>query len=129
MHIAFQLMVGCGFSLLTLGALYWGWQWWNRRSPREEPRLLMRVLALGSPLGFLALEAGWIVTEAGRQPWVVSGILRTRDAVTPNQQTGVTFVGFSILYVLLAVALVALLRHLARVPSGEGSRAGESHAS
>jgi cytochrome d ubiquinol oxidase subunit I len=127
-HTAFQIMVGCGFVLVAMGALYWGWQWRIRRRRRDEPRLLMRVLVLGSPLGFLALEAGWTVTEAGRQPWIVGGILRTRDAVTPNPWTGITFVGFSLLYFCLAVVLVTLLRHLARVAAGDRSGAGEPHA-
>jgi cytochrome bd-type quinol oxidase subunit 1 len=65
------------------------------------------------PLGFLALEAGWIVTEVGRQPWVIYGVMRTADGVTPRGDVPVTLFGFSVLYLLLGIALVALLRGLA----------------
>ena len=75
-HVAFQVMVGAG-SALALVALWWGAAWWHRRSagrsmpyPNED-RTLLWAVALTGPLGFLALEAGWTVTEVGRQPWIV----------------------------------------------------------
>jgi cytochrome d ubiquinol oxidase subunit I len=64
---------------------------------------------LAAPLGFIALEAGWTVTEVGRQPWIVQGILRTADAVTPMPGLGVTFALFTVLYIGLAIAVVFLL--------------------
>lgn len=109
-HLAFQVMVGCGFALIALGLAYW-WVWWRRRG--REPRWLLLALVAGSPLGFLALQAGWIVTEVGRQPWVVYGVMRTADGVTPLTEVPATFVGFSLLYLALGVALVVLLRGLA----------------
>ncbi|HEX6560343.1 MAG TPA: cytochrome ubiquinol oxidase subunit I, partial [Longimicrobiales bacterium] len=109
LHIAFQIMVGCGFLLAAVGAIYWILQW--RR--REPERTLLRVLLMVSPLGFLALEAGWIVTEMGRQPWVVNGLMRTSQAVTPVSSVPITFFGFALLYGGLGVALVFLLRGLA----------------
>ena len=72
-----------------------------------------RVLLLVAPLGFLALEAGWIVTEVGRQPWVIHGVMRTADGVTPRADVPVTLFGFAVLYLLLGSALVVLLRGLA----------------
>jgi cytochrome bd ubiquinol oxidase subunit I len=108
-HIAFQVMVGCGFALIFVALWYWLGRW--RR--RTEGRALLALLLLASPLGFIALQAGWIVSEVGRQPWVIYGIMRTADGVTPVAGVPVTFFGFSVLYLVLGVALVLLLRGLA----------------
>lgn len=108
-HLAFDLMVGCGFALIGAGAWYWLVRW--RR--REPGRWLLRALLAASPLGFLALQAGWIVTEAGRQPWIVQGVMRTRDGVTPVAGVPVTLFGFSVLYLILGTALALLLHRLA----------------
>lgn len=107
-HIAFQVMVGCGVALIGLAA------WWavQRRRRRVGP-LLLRAILFASPLGFLALEAGWIVTEVGRQPWVVYGLMRTADGVTPVADVPTTLATFSILYAGLGAALVYLLHGLA----------------
>lgn len=109
-HLAFQIMVGIGFLLAAVGALYWLLQW----RKREPARSLLTLLLVVSPLGFLALEAGWIVTEMGRQPWVAHGLMRTAEAVTPVTTVPITFFGFSLLYAALGVALVFLLRGLAQ---------------
>jgi cytochrome d ubiquinol oxidase subunit I len=87
------------------------------------------VLVLSAPLGFLALEAGWIVTEVGRQPWVIYGIMRTADAVTPAGGVGVSLAGFSLLYAGLGVTVVLLLRRLAggELDHGHG-QVGQSSA-
>jgi cytochrome d ubiquinol oxidase subunit I len=113
-HLAFDTMVGCGFTLALVGALFWSWRLWRWRRPGAfEPKALARLVVIASPLGFVALEAGWIVTEVGRQPWIVRGVMRTQDAVTPAASVPVSFVAFTVLYVLLAVVLVLLLRYLA----------------
>lgn len=109
-HYAFQIMVGCGFALIGLGAWFWLWRW---RGWAFDSRWLMRAMVAGSPLGFVALEAGWIVTEVGRQPWVVYGVMRTSEGVTPVAEVPLALFGFSVLYLLLGVALVVLLRFLA----------------
>jgi cytochrome d ubiquinol oxidase subunit I len=108
-HIAFQTMVGIGFLLAAVGVFYWLLQW----RKREPGRLLLIVLLIASPLGFVALEAGWIVTEVGRQPWVINRVMRTADAVTTVDDVQVTFVGFCVLYAMLGAALTMLLRRLA----------------
>jgi cytochrome bd ubiquinol oxidase subunit I len=108
-HLAFQVMVGCGLALIGLGA----WFWLVRLRKREPGRWLLRAVVAGSPLGFLALQAGWIVTEVGRQPWVVYGVMRTRDGVTPVAGVPATLFGFSLLYLVLGTALALLLRKLA----------------
>jgi cytochrome d ubiquinol oxidase subunit I len=70
---------------------------------------LLKAIMLCTPMGFLAIEAGWIVTEVGRQPWVIYGILRTADAVTPMPGLIVPFLTFTALYVFLGVIVAWLL--------------------
>jgi cytochrome bd ubiquinol oxidase subunit I len=109
-HLAFQVMVGCGMALIALGL----WFWWARwRRPELNNRWLLLAILAGSPLGFLALEAGWIVTEVGRQPWVVYEVMRTSEGVTPAAHVPLTFFVFSLLYLALGIALAVLLRQLA----------------
>jgi cytochrome d ubiquinol oxidase subunit I len=109
-HVAFQIMVACGFAMAAL-ALWFGWR--RRRGPIDDARLLLRALVLAAPLGYIALEAGWIVTEVGRQPWIIYQVMRTADGVTPVQEVPYTFFGFSLLYLALGTALAWLLLRLA----------------
>lgn len=113
-HLSFQVMVGAGFALMALGALFF--LVWRRRRG-DLPTWLLRFVVLAAPLGFIALEAGWIVTEAGRQPWIVYHVMRTRDAVTPRTDVGATLAMYTVLYFFLAIALVSLLRSLAGKPA------------
>src|SRR5256884_7751362 len=77
----------------------------------------MRAVVLATPMGFIAVEAGWMVTELGRQPWVIHGVLRTRDAVTPMPGLVVPFVTFTLLYCFLGVIVCWLLyRQILRSP-------------
>jgi cytochrome d ubiquinol oxidase subunit I len=105
-HLAFQVMVGLGTLLAALSTL-----WIVQRLRRREPRRwLLRLIALAAPGGFLALEAGWLVTEWGRQPYSVWGVLRTADSVTPVGHLAAPLVLFTLLYLFLAVVVVVLLR-------------------
>jgi cytochrome d ubiquinol oxidase subunit I len=113
-HLSFQVMVGAGFALMALGAVFF---LVLRRRRGELPSWLLRATALASPLGFVALEAGWIVTEAGRQPWIIYHVMRTRDAVTPRTDVGATLAMYTALYFVLAIALVSLLRALVGKPA------------
>ena len=108
-HISFQVMVGSGFAILALAALYWFVRW----RKREHGKWLLRGLLLSGVLGVAAMEAGWIVTEIGRQPWIIYNLMRTAQAVTPAPGIWITFTSFVTLYVLLAVTLVWLLLRLA----------------
>ena len=81
-----------------------------------ENRLLLWGIVLSGPLSFLAIELGWMVTELGRQPWVIYGILRTQDAVTTTPGLDISFLVFTGIYVVLAITLTVLLLRLARSP-------------
>jgi cytochrome d ubiquinol oxidase subunit I len=111
-HVAFQVMVACGSAMAALAM--WGLvRWWRRTRGRGQPlpddRRFLTAIMLAAPLGFLALEAGWTVTEVGRQPWIVQGVIRTADAVTPMPGLVVPFVLFTLLYIGLAVVVLFLL--------------------
>lgn len=124
-HLAFDVMVGCGSAMLAF--VLWGAVVWvrSRRPGRQAPwahrRLLLGAI-LASPLGVIAIEAGWTVTEVGRQPWVVHGFLRTADAVTPMPNVVFTLVGFTSLFAVLGVVVVMLLRNLVRSSLPRGRR-------
>jgi cytochrome d ubiquinol oxidase subunit I len=111
-HWAFQIMVGMGFALLAL-ALWLGLYWWRRRTLPRTPWFL-RAAALSGVAAVLALEAGWTVTEVGRQPWIVYGVMRTRDAVNPAPGLVWGFALVAAVYVVLTVATVYVLRRMAR---------------
>ena len=115
-HVAFQIMVGGGMATLAVALWYWGARWRKRRAGLEGalPRSLLAALVLCAPLGFLALEAGWVVTEAGRQPWVIYGVMRTADAATPAAGVSGSLLLFGALYAGLLVLLGFFLRRLAR---------------
>ena len=121
-HAAFQLMVALG-TYLALVSLWVAWTAFRRRDVASNRRLLQAV-ALGAPMGFVAIEAGWTVTEVGRQPWIISGVLRTADAVTPMPGLIVPFLLFTLLYCFLGVIVVWLLyRQIIRSPrSSEWTR-------
>ncbi len=110
-HPAFDVMVGTGSTLLLLA----GWWAWTTLRRRQAPgRWLLRALVASGPLAFLAMECGWMVTEEGRQPWIVHGFMKTSAAVTTAPALDVAFFGFSLLYVLLAASLVWLLLRIGR---------------
>ncbi len=111
-HTAFQIMIACGMAMAGLGV----WAVWRARRRKRglgaalpDDRRFLRAVVLASPMGFIALEAGWTVTEVGRQPWIVQGFMRTAEAVTPMPGLVVSFVLFSLLYVGLAITVVFLL--------------------
>jgi len=107
-HTAFQVMVGCG-TVMAVTALAGAWLYWRRRRLPDAPWYL-RLVTLTGPLGFVAIEAGWTVTEVGRQPWIIHGVMRTADAVTPMPRLVIPLVTFTAVYLLLAVVVVVLLR-------------------
>ncbi len=107
-HIAFQLMVAIGTWLALLGLT--GAFAMRFRPKWLERRWLLRIFALSAPLGFLAIEAGWVVTEVGRQPWIIYGIMRTEQAVTPVPGQVWHLAAFATLYALIGLCAVWMWR-------------------
>ena len=107
-HWSFDVMVLCGMLMLGLAA-WAAFSVWRKRSLYEH-RWLLRAFLLGAPLGFIAIEAGWFVTEFGRQPWIVYGYMKTAEAVTPMPGLVVPFTVFTLVYLFLSVILVFLLK-------------------
>jgi cytochrome bd ubiquinol oxidase subunit I len=111
LHWAFDAMVGICTLLIGLG--FWlGFSWWRKRDiPRT--RWFLRATAVSGALAVVALECGWIVTEVGRQPWIVYNVLRTEDAVTQANGVWVTLTLVLLLYALLGAVLILTLRAMA----------------
>jgi cytochrome d ubiquinol oxidase subunit I len=120
-HTAFQIMVGAGFFLLALAAVFAAGVWKIPKIP-EHRFFLMAVLASG-PLAVLALETGWTVTEVGRQPWIVYQILRTAEAVT-REPVAPLFAASLVFYFILSAGTVLGLAYL----SGRKIKEGGGHA-
>lgn len=115
-HVAFQAMVASGLLAALAVALFWFgvWRAARTRSGGGMPtnRMIWWLMVLAGPAGFLAVETGWMVTEYGRQPWVIRGILTTADAVTTQPGIGATFAAFMLLYAALGSILVWVLLRL-----------------
>jgi cytochrome d ubiquinol oxidase subunit I len=111
-HMSFQVMVALGTYMALVSI--WALAVLARRRELAEHRRLLLALGLATPMGFVATEAGWMVTEVGRQPWVIQGVLRTADAVTPMPGLPVGFTVFTLLYVFLGVVVLVVLRRLIR---------------
>jgi len=109
--IAFRLMVGLGFLFVLLTVV----GWFKRRKLESSPGYL-KVMLYAIPLPYIALQAGWIVTEVGRQPWIVYGLMRTSDAVSPiaTSQVGTTLAAFILVYSLLGAVAFYLMAKFAR---------------
>ncbi len=109
-HISFQIMVGCGVAMMLV-ALWAAWRYVGGRRKQTwlDSKWFLRVLVITAPLGFIAIETGWVVTEVGRQPWIIYGVMRTSDAVTPMPGLIVPFLTFTVLYFFLAAITVWLL--------------------
>jgi cytochrome d ubiquinol oxidase subunit I len=116
---SFRAMVGLGFWFILL-AFWGGYRWW--RGELLEDDLLHKALMASSLLGILAVELGWVVTEVGRQPWVVQGVLKTADGVSPGltgAEATVTLVGFALVYTtLLALYSYVVARIIRAGPPG-----------
>jgi cytochrome d ubiquinol oxidase subunit I len=114
-HYSFDLMVSIGVGLLALSG--WAlWRWWRRRQSFVDSRWFLRAAAAAGPAAAVALLAGWVTTEVGRQPWIVHLVLRTRDAV--SDQAGLFWFLYAtvVVYAVLSASLIAILRRLARAP-------------
>jgi len=112
LHLAFDAMVGIGTALLALGA-WTAVVWWKRRDIPRTPWFL-RIVAVTGAASILALWCGWIVTEVGRQPWIVQGYMRTSEAVTDAEGIWFSFGLVLLLYAALGTGAVLVLRSMSR---------------
>jgi len=104
-HFAFQIMVGIG-SFLAMLAFYILIQIFFRK--KEICNRLLLILSISTPLGFVALEAGWVVTEVGRQPWIIYKVMKTSEAITPMPGIQYSFYFFSAIYIFLTIIVTWL---------------------
>jgi cytochrome d ubiquinol oxidase subunit I len=115
-HVAFELMIAIGSALMLLGLLYFT-ALWKKRSWLSQ-KWFLNLFILATPFGFIAVEAGWTVTEVGRQPWIIQGIMRTSEAVTPMPGIHYSFYLFTAVYFTLSIAVIYLLyRQIKMVPA------------
>jgi cytochrome d ubiquinol oxidase subunit I len=111
-HLSWDVMVGIG-TLLLLIALWYAASWVLRRR-MPQSRWFLRVAACCGVLSVLALEAGWVVTEVGRQPWIVYNVMKVEQAATENTGVWATFTAVVVIYALLGTTLVLVLRSMSR---------------
>ena len=111
-HWAFQSMVGIGILLMLAVLVFWVVRW--RGGDLLEKRWFLRFCALAGPLAVVALEAGWIATEVGRQPWVVYNVLRTTDAAGDSAWIWWSLTGTVVVYAGLTIGAIVVLRSMAR---------------
>ncbi|MBA4145792.1 MAG: cytochrome ubiquinol oxidase subunit I, partial [Cytophaga sp.] len=114
-HFAFQMMVGIGMFMMLLSVIYFisfkKKEWLTKK-------WFLNAFAMATPLGFIAVAAGWTVTEVGRQPWIIHNVMRTADAVTPMPGIAYSFYLFTAIYISLSLAVIFLLkRQISMVPS------------
>lgn len=112
-HWAFDIMVGTSMLMLAVAA-WFVWVWWKRRNTLQTNRWFLGAASLCGIVSILSLESGWVVTEVGRQPWVVVGLLRTRDAVTTQGNLWPTFAGVLVLYAAVGTGAIWVLLSMKR---------------
>lgn len=106
-HYAFQIMVGLGTIMMLIALLYFIALW--KKKNWLESKWLLKLFIVATPMGFIAVEAGWTVTEVGRQPWIIHEVMRTADAVTPMPGIVYSFYIFTAVYVSLAIIVTFML--------------------
>jgi cytochrome d ubiquinol oxidase subunit I len=109
--LSFKIMVGAGFALLLVAVL----AWLKRGNPGASPGLL-RLFVYALPLPWIAIESGWLVTEVGRQPWIVYGVMKTADAVSrlATVQVATSLAAFIGVYGILGFVAISLIVRYAR---------------
>jgi cytochrome d ubiquinol oxidase subunit I len=111
-HLAWDIMVGLG-TLMFLLAL-WYWASWVFRRDMPKSKLFLRLASVAGITAVVTLEAGWVVSEVGRQPWIVYNLMKVEDAATANTGVWITFVLVAALYIGLAVTTILVLRNMSR---------------
>ncbi|MCH2175046.1 MAG: cytochrome ubiquinol oxidase subunit I [Lentisphaeria bacterium] len=116
-HLSFQVMVGLGMTMVMMALVYIFAKW--KKINLIEKKWWLKLLMVCTPIGFIALEAGWIVTEVGRQPWIIYKVMRTEDAVTPVPGLEVSLIIILVLYTFLSIMSFYLLFRLFKKSSEE----------
>ena len=106
-HFAFQIMVGLGFLMMLIGIIYLFMRW--RKWEYTRNKWWLRLLFWCTPIGFIALEAGWTVTEVGRQPWIIYGVMKTEEALTPMPGIQYSLIMIVAVYTILTMTVVWLM--------------------
>ena len=112
MHLAWDVMVGLGTFLFLLSLWYFACWVFKKRMPQSK--LFLWLAAFAGVLSVVAMEAGWVVTEVGRQPWIVRNYMRVEDAATGNTGVWITFFAVLAIYIGLGVTLILVLRLMSR---------------
>ncbi len=115
-HFSFQIMILCGMIMIFTAIV--GLYFFYRNRSYYHTKWFLWLVILSSPMGFIAIEAGWFVTEVGRQPWIIYGVMKTADAVTPMPGLFYTFITFTSIYLFLAVIVMLLLIRQFRTSPG-----------
>jgi len=111
-HLAWDVMVGLG-TLLALLSVWFGLTWLFRRD-LPKTKWFLRIAACTGVLSVLTMEAGWVVTEVGRQPWIVHNYMKVEQAATANTGVWITFLAVLVIYAALGVTTVLVLRGMSR---------------
>jgi cytochrome bd ubiquinol oxidase subunit I len=111
-HLAWDVMVGLGTLLFLLSA--WYWLSWIFRRDMPKSRWFLRVASVAGAASVVTLEAGWVVSEVGRQPWIVYNLMKVEDAATANTGVWVMFIFVALLYIGLGVTTVLILRKMSK---------------
>ncbi len=111
-HLAWDVMVGLA-TLLLLLALWYGVYWVFKRDI-PKTKWFLRVASVAGVLAVVAMEAGWVVTEVGRQPWIVRNYMKVEDAATTNEGVWITFIVVAVIYAVVGVTTILVLRGMSR---------------
>ncbi len=111
-HLAWDVMVGLGTLLFLLSA--WYWLCWIFRKDMPRSKLFLRIASCAGVAAIVCMEAGWVVSEVGRQPWIVYNLMKVEDAATGNTGVWITFVLIAALYIGLGITTVLILRKMSR---------------
>ncbi len=106
-HFAFQIMIAIGMFLMALGGVFLLGQW--KKPHWLQAQWFLKLVIIATPLGFLAVEAGWVVTEVGRQPWIIYGIMKTVEALTPMPGIAYSFYVTTVIYFILTILVFWLM--------------------
>ena len=111
-HLAWDIMVGLGTLLFLLSA--WYWLCWIFRRDMPKSRWFLRVAACAGVAAVITMEAGWVVSEVGRQPWIVYELMTVEDGATANTGVWITFVAIVALYLGLGITTILILRKMSK---------------